>query len=46
MNDMGLDTARSQPAREPEAIPAGLEGDGNAVDLMPRFFGLCSPSFE
>jgi hypothetical protein len=34
---MGLDTARSQPAREPEAIPAGLEGDGNAVDLMPRF---------
>src|SRR5262249_22007070 len=35
MNDMGLDTARSQPAGQPEAVPAGLEGDGDARDLVP-----------
>jgi hypothetical protein len=36
MNDMGLDTPRSQPAGQPEAVPAGLEGDGDAGDLVPR----------
>src|SRR5262249_59985079 len=37
MNDMGFDTTRSQPAGEPEAIPAGLEGDGNAGELVTCF---------
>ena len=46
MNDMGLDTARPQPAGEPEAVPAGLEGDGNAVDLVTCLLGLCTPPLE
>src|SRR5262249_47072325 len=46
MNDMGLDTARSQPAGEPEAVPAGLEGDRNPIDLVPSLLRLCSPSLE
>ena len=46
MNDVGLDTARSQPARQPEAVPASLEGDGNAVDLVACLLRLLSPSLE
>ena len=46
MNDMGFDTARAQPARQPEAIPAGLEGDGNTIDLVPGLLRLSSPSLE
>jgi hypothetical protein len=46
MNDMGLDTASYQPAGQPEAVPAGLEGDGNAVDLVPGLLRLVSPSLE
>jgi len=46
MNDMGLDTARSQPAGQPEAIPTGLEGHSNTIDLVPGLLGLCSPSLE
>ena len=32
VNDMGLDVARPEPARQPEAVPAGLEGDSDALD--------------
>jgi len=46
MNDMGLDTARSQPAGQPEAVAAGLEGNGNAGDLVPCLLRLCSPALE
>jgi len=46
MNDMGLDTARSQPAGQPEAVPAGLEGDGDARDLVPCLLCLSSPALE
>ena len=46
MNDMGLDTACPQPAGEPEAVPTGLEGDGNAVDLVTRLLRLCAPPIE
>src|SRR5215831_1979070 len=46
MNDVGFDTARSQPAGQPEAVSAGLEGDRNTVDLVPRLLRLCSPSLE
>jgi len=46
MNDMGLDAARPQPAGEPKAVPAGLEGDRNAVDLVPGLLRLCSPPLE
>jgi hypothetical protein len=46
MNDMGLDTARSQPAGQPEAVPTGLEGNGDAGDLVPRLLRLGSPALE
>jgi len=46
VNDMGLDTARSQPARQPEAVPAGLEGDGNTGDLVACLLRFRSPSPE
>src|SRR5262245_12196260 len=46
MNDMGLDAARPQPAGEPKAVPAGLEGDGNAGDFVTCLLRLCSPPLE
>jgi len=46
MNNMGLDTARSQPAGQPEAVPAGLEGNGDAGDLVPCLLRLCAPALE
>ena len=36
MNDVGLHAPCSQPTGQPEAVPAGLKGDGNAVDLVSR----------
>src|ERR1700716_57989 len=32
VDDMGLDVARPEPARQPEAVPAGLESDRDAFD--------------
>src|SRR5271168_3888463 len=32
VNDVGLDAARLEPARQPEAVTASLEGDCNALD--------------
>jgi len=46
MNDMGLDAARPQPAGEPKAVPAGLEGGRHTIDLVPGLLRLCSPSLE
>src|SRR5215470_15855141 len=46
MNDMGFDPECPEPAGQPKAIPAGLEGDGNAVDLVPRLLRFHSPSIE
>ena len=46
MNDVDLDCARSQPTREPEAVPARFKGDGNAVDLVSCLLRLRSPSLE
>src|SRR5262245_50021538 len=40
MNDMGLDTARSQPAGQPEAVATGLESHSNTIDLVPRLLRL------
>jgi hypothetical protein len=41
---MGLDIARSQPAGRPEAVLAGLKGNGDAHDLVPCLFPSCSPA--
>ena len=46
MNDVGLDAPCSQPTGQPEAIPAGLEGDGNALDLVPCLLRFRSPALE
>jgi hypothetical protein len=46
MNDVGLDTALSEPPGEPEAVPAGLEGNRNTIDLVSGLLRLCSPSLE
>src|SRR4029453_16760304 len=45
-DDVGLDAALPQPARQPEAVPAGLEGDRNTVDLVPGLLRLCAPPLE
>jgi hypothetical protein len=46
MDDMGRDTTRAQPAGQPEPIPAGLEGDGDARDFVPCLLRFRSPSIE
>src|SRR5262245_1006892 len=46
MNDVGLYPACSQPAGQPEAVPAGLEGDRNTIDLVPGLLRFLSPSLE
>jgi hypothetical protein len=46
MNDVRVDAACPQPAGQPKAVAAGLKGNGNAVDLVPRLLGFRSPSLE
>src|SRR4029077_13377515 len=46
MNDMDLDVASSEPARQPEAITAGLEGDGDPFDHVSSLLGFLSPSMQ
>ena len=46
VNDMRLDAVSSEPARQPEAIAAGFEGDGNARDRAAGLAGLLTPAVE
>src|SRR5215831_15717895 len=46
VNDIGLDTARLEPARQPEAVPAGLEGDRDALDPASCLLRFLSPSMQ
>ena len=46
MNNVGLDTARPQPARQPEPVASGLVGDDNALDLAPRLTGFSAPTIQ
>ena len=46
MNDMGFDTASAEPARQPEAVTAGLEGDSNPFDPMSCFLRFLPPAIE
>src|SRR5882757_7722979 len=46
VNDVGLDAARLEPARQPEAVTASLEGDCNALDPASCFFRFLSPSMQ
>src|SRR4051794_29695772 len=46
VNDMSFDAVSPEPARQPEAIAAGLEGDGNACDRAAGLAGLLTPAVE
>ena len=46
VDDIGLYALRSQPAREPEAIAAGLEGDRDACDLAPGLDRVIAPTMK
>src|SRR4051812_31784098 len=46
VNDMGLDAVSPEPARQPEAIAASLEGDSDACDLSAGLAGLLTPAVE
>jgi hypothetical protein len=39
---MGLDIARSEPARQPEPVSASFEGDGDAFNLARQRFSSFS----
>src|SRR6516225_323784 len=44
--DVSLDAARLEPARQPEAVSASLEGDCNALDPASCFLRFFSPSMQ
>src|SRR5258706_12884855 len=46
VNDAGLDAARLEPARQPEAVTASLKGDCNALDPASCFLRFPSPSMQ
>jgi len=43
---VGLDTACPEPPCQPKAVPAGLEGYGDAFDLVPGLLPFSPPSIE
>jgi hypothetical protein len=43
---MDLDVARPEPARQPEAVTAGLEGDSDALDPVSCLLRFLSPSMQ
>jgi hypothetical protein len=46
VDNVGLDAACSKPARQPETVPAGFKGDGNAFDSASCFLRLLTPAIE
>src|SRR5258708_3639463 len=46
VNDVGLDAARLEPARQPETVTASLKGDCNALDPASCFLRFLSPSMQ
>ena len=44
MDNVGLNTARAQPARQPEPVASGLVADDNALDLATRYKSFSSAS--
>src|ERR1700674_666520 len=46
VDNVGLDAACPEPARQPETIPAGLEGNCNAFDLASCFLRFLTPAIE
>ena len=46
MDDVGLDATRLEPARQPEAVTAGLEGDYNAFNSATSFLRFLPPPMQ
>ena len=46
MNDVNLNTAHPQPARQPEAIASGLIRHNDALDLAPGLAGFVPPTMQ
>src|SRR6266849_2523141 len=46
VDDVGLDVARPQPTRQPEAVTAGLESDRDAFDPVSCLLRFLSPAIE
>ena len=46
VDNVGLDAACPEPARQPETIPAGLEGNCSAFDLASCFLSFLTPAIE
>jgi hypothetical protein len=46
VNNVGLNAACPQPTRQPETIPASLEGDCSAFDPASCFLGFLAPSMQ
>ena len=46
MDDVGLDMARPQPTRQPEAVASGLVGGDDALDLAPSLTGFGPPTMQ
>src|ERR1700686_2221010 len=46
MDNVGLNTARPQPARQPEPVASGLVGDDNALDLATRLARFGAPTIQ
>ena len=46
VNDVGLDAARLEPACQPEAVTAGLEGNDNAFDPASCFLRFLPPAMQ
>src|SRR6516165_10358924 len=46
MDDVGLNITRPQPAREPEAVAAGLIGDDDTLDVAPSLAGFAAPAMQ
>jgi hypothetical protein len=46
MDDISLDVTRPQPARKPEAVPASLISNDNALDLAPSVAGFIAPTMQ
>ncbi len=46
VNDVGLNAVRPEPACQPEAVTAGLEGNDNAFDPASCFFRFLPLSMQ
>src|SRR5262249_61539479 len=46
VNDVGFNLVAAQPARQPEAVPASLEGNADALDRMAGLPRLLAPTVK